>query len=259
MDIDENIISDELERILSEINEKISLADEGLLKTKVAEDFILNKERELDKVFPEDSKIQLKFQRLREDKLSKWRKVTHSIFVTKNSPLHKELFTLQEIIQELLKDCDPLFVFEKISRQNIFYFPQGDAFNAKRIIIKILRSTVNNIIIVDPYIDDTIFDYIEIIDQGLEIKILTSTKIKKIVCQLFQNIKNIRTNIQARQLDVFHDRYIIIDEKEIWHLGTSLNFLGKKAFQIDRLVTEEESKKILNDFNNWWQKGKVII
>jgi hypothetical protein len=259
MDIDENIISAELGKILSEINEKISLADEGLLKTKVAEAFILEKKRELDKVFQEDSKIQLKFQRLREDKLSGWRKVTHSIFVTKNSSLHKELFTLQEIIQELLKDCDPLFVFEKISRQNNFYFSQGDVFNAKRLLIKILRSIEKNIIIIDPYIDDTIFDYIEIIDQGLGIKILTSTKIKKIVWQLFQNIKKIRANIQARQLDDFHDRYIVIDDKEIWHLGTSLNFLGNRAFQIDRLVSEEESTKILSDFKSWWQKGKIII
>lgn len=259
MDIGGNKISTELERVLLELHEKISLANEGLLKTELAGNFILEKRRDLENIFPENSKIQLKYQKLREDKLPKWRKETHSLFVTENSPLYRELFIIQDIITELLKDCDPLFLVEKISKQNEFYFPKGDVFNAKRMLIKILKGTKKNIIIIDPYIDDTIFDYIEIVDQSLNIKILTSSKIKKIIYQLFNDIKAIGVNIQAKQSDDFHDRYIITDDKEIWHLGTSINFIGQKAFQINKLVTENEINKILSDFNDWWQKGKVII
>ena len=126
-------------------------------------------------------------------------------------------------------------------------------------LIKILRSTKKNIVIIDPYIDDTIFDYIEIVDQSLDIKILTSSKTRKIIRQLFNNIKAIRPNIHAKQSDDFHDRYIIINDKEVWHLGTSINFIVEKAFQINKLATENETNKILSDFNDWWQKGKVII
>ena len=259
MDIDRKKISTELERVLLELHEKISLANEGLLKTELAGKFILEKRRELENIFLENSKIQLKYQKLRENKLPKWRKETHSLFVTENSPLYRELFIIQDIIKELLKDCDPLFLVEKISKQNNFYFSKGDVFNAKRMLIKILRSTKKNIVIIDPYIDDTIFDYIEIVDQSLDIKILTSSQTRKIIRQLFNNIKAIRPNIHAKQSDDFHDRYIITDDKEIWHLGTSINFIGQKAFQINKLVTENEINKILSDFNDWWQKGKVII
>lgn len=259
MSSDGNTISTELERILDEINEKTSLANEGFLKTKLAEKFIQEKMRELGSLFPENSKIQLKYQRLREDKLPKYREESKLQFVSENSPLYRELFTIQDIIKELLKDCDPEFIFEHISKQNNFYFSKGDVFNARRMLIKILKSAKKNIVIIDPHIDDTIFDYFEMVDQSLDIKILTSSKIKKIIKQLFNNITTIRKNIQAKQSDDFHDRYIIIDNQEIWHLGTSINYVGNKAFQINKLVTENEINKIISDFNDWWQKGKVII
>ena len=108
MEGNEGKISDELVRILEEVNQKISLADEGLLKTKVAGEFITNKIKEIDEIFPDNSKIQLKYQKLREDKLSGWRTVIKSIFVPINSSLHKELFTIKDIIQEILKNLDPL-------------------------------------------------------------------------------------------------------------------------------------------------------
>lgn len=257
----EGKISDDLVRILDEVIEKISLADEGLLKTKVAEEFITNKIKEIDKILPDNSKIQLKYQKLKEDKneLLKWFSAPKSMFVPIDSSLYIELIAIKDMIQELLKNLDPLFNFEIISNQQNFYFSQGDEYDAKRVVLKIFKSAKQNIVIIDPYVDDTIFDYIEMIDKNLDIKVLTSTKTKKIVHELFQNIQSTKSNIMARQSNDFHDRYIIIDNKEIWHLGTSINSIGQKAFQINKFTEEKELTKMLDDFSIWWQNGRVII
>lgn len=261
MESNEEKTSDELVRILDEVIEKISLADEGLLKTKVAEGFIINKMKEMDKILPGNSRIQLIFHKLKEDKneLLKWFSAPKSMFVPIDSSLYIELIAIKDMIQELLKSHDPLFNFEIISNQQNFYFSQGDEYNAKRVVLKIFKSAKQNIVIIDPYVDDTIFDYIEMIDKNLDIKVLTSTKTKKIIHELFQNIQSTKSNIMARQSDDFHDRYIIVDNKEIWHLGTSINSIGKKAFQINKLTEEKESIRMLDDFSIWWQSGRILI
>lgn len=259
MNEDRSKIASNLENILNEINEKIEIANEGLLKVKVAEEFISKKRREMNLLFPKDSKIQLRYEKLSEDKFLKWWKVDKKIFVNEHSSNYQQLLTLQDIVKELLKDCDPEFLIEHISKQDNFYFPKGDIYNARRMLIKILKSAKNDIVIIDPYLDDTIFDFIELIDSEISFKLLTSSKTKKVIIKLFNDLKTTRTTIQVKQSDDFHDRYIIINEKVIWHLGASINYMGRKAFQINKVITESEINKIINDYNSWWQNGNIIV
>jgi len=124
-------------------------------------------------------------------------------------------------------------------------------------VTKIMRSANNSIVIIDPYLDDIIFNYIDLIDTEIDIKLITS-KIKKLFKELLNDLRNIRKNIDARQSEGFHDRYIIIDGKEIWNLGTSINHIGKNAFQINKVTEEETINKIIKDYNLWWKKGKYL-
>jgi len=124
-------------------------------------------------------------------------------------------------------------------------------------VIKIMRSANKSIVIIDPYLDDIIFNYIDLIDEEIDIKLVTS-QIKKIFKELLNDLKNVRKNIDARKSEGFHDRYIIIDGKEIWNLGTSINYIGKNAFQINKVTEEETINKIMKDCNLWWKNGKDI-
>ena len=257
MDINRNDIINKLENILKEINENILLANEGYLKNKVAENFITRVRRELDNLLPKDKKPHLKYLRLREEKDDKYWKVEKTTFVTKNSSNYRRLFNWQDIIKEILKICDPEALAEYISKQNNYYYSQGNFYEAKRMVIKIMRSANNSIVIIDPYLDDIIFNYIDLIDTEIDIKLITS-KIKKLFKELLNDLRNIRKNIDARQSEGFHDRYIIIDGKEIWNLGTSINHIGKNAFQINKVTEEETINKIIKDYNLWWKKGKYL-
>jgi hypothetical protein len=257
--MDKNISDtiNKLESILKEIDEKISFANKGYLKNEEAKDFIIKVIRELDNLLPKDSIPHRRYLRLREEKDDKWWKEEKTTFVTENNSNYRRLFNWQDIIKEILKICDPEALAEYISKQNNYYYSQGNFYEAKRMVIKIMRSANNSIVIIDPYLDDIIFNYIDLIDVEIDIKLVTS-QIKKMFKELLNDLKNIRKNIDARQSEGFHDRYIIIDGKEIWNLGTSINYIGKNAFQINKVTGKETIDKVMNDYNLWWQNGKDI-
>lgn len=247
MDKNRNDLIKKLESILKEIDEKISFANEGYLKNKEAQDFIIMVARELNSLLPKDSIPHRRYLRLIEEKEDRCWKVEKKTFVAKNSSNYCRLFNFQDIVKELLKTCDPEALLEYLSKQNNFYYSKGNFFEAKRMVIKIMKSASNSIVIIDPYLDDTIFDYIDLIDEKIDIKLIAS-KIKKIIKELINDLRNIRKNIDAKQSGGFHDRYIIIDE-EIWHLGTSINYIGKNAFQINKVTDKETIDKVMNDYN----------
>lgn len=248
---------DKLESILKEIDEKISFANKGYLKNEEAKDFIIKVIRKLENLFPEDSIPHRRYLRLREEKDVKWWKVEKAIFVTKNSSSYRRLFIWRDIVTEILKICDPEALVEYLSQQDNYYYSKGDFYEAKRMVIKIMKSANNSIVIIDPYLDDTIFNYIDLIDGGIDIKLIIS-KIKKMFKELLHDLRNIRKNIDAKQMEGFHDRYIIIDGEETWHLGASINYIGKGAFQINKVTDKKTVDKIINDYNLWWNNGESI-
>jgi len=51
---------------------------------------------------------------------------------------------------------------------------------------------------------------------------------------------------------------LIIDKKEVWHLGASINFIGKKDSMINKIVDKEELQNFLDCYKDWWQNGILI-
>jgi hypothetical protein len=257
MDKKRSDMINKLESILKEIDKKISLASSGYLKNEEVKELVIKIRKEFDSLFLKDSIPHRRYLRLREEKDDKWWKEEKTTFVTENSSNYCRLFNWQYIVKDLLKICDPEALEEYISKQNNYYYSRGNFYEAKRMVIKIMRSANKSIVIIDPYLDDIIFNYIDLIDEEIDIKLVTS-QIKKIFKELLNDLKNIRKNIDARQSEGFHDRYIIIDGKEIWNLGTSINYIGKNAFQINKVTEEETINKIMKDYNLWWKNGKDL-
>lgn len=81
--------------------------------------------------------------------------------------------------------------------------------------------------------------------KNVEVKILTSDKssILNIDIQKFNNKYPI---LKVSKTNKFHDRFIAIDNKEMYHLGASIKDLGKKCFGINRIENKEIIEKIIN-------------
>ena len=127
---------------------------------------------------------------------------------------------------------------EKELKNKIFF--NGEIFDSYLEIIKILNQSKKEIIIIDNYADETLLEIISKINKN--ITLITSK-------QLLKNIDINKYNEQYNNLTViknntFHDRFIILDKSKIYHLGSSINHLGKKTFAIN-LIEEKIVKKAL--------------
>ena len=130
---------------------------------------------------------------------------------------------------------------KQIEEQKIFF--QGQIWDSYSLIIDLIQKANKKIVIIDNYVDKTILDMLTKKKEKTEIVIITSTNNKKI-----HNIDIKKFNIQYPTLklarkDLFHDRFIIIDNQELYHCGASIKDLGKKCFGINKI----EDKKYLEE------------
>lgn len=136
--------------------------------------------------------------------------------------------------------------FEKLSEKrkpNEIYFA-GQIYDAYSKIIDIFNEAKEELIIIDAYADKKILDIIKRMNTKVIIitkknNLLTNQDIK-IYNEQYNNLKVIYDN-------TFHDRYFIIDNKTVYHCGTSINRIGHKTFSINLLDDEEVSKSIIKN------------
>ena len=129
---------------------------------------------------------------------------------------------------------------EKEKINHIFY--EGQIYDAYSLLIDIFKEAKKEIIIIDNYADKSILDMI----TNLNVKVIIVTRkfnllkdidIKKYNKQ-YQNLKVIYS-------DKFHDRFIIIDKKVLYHSGASYKDLGNKCFAINKIKDDEYLENIL--------------
>ena len=128
----------------------------------------------------------------------------------------------------------------KESNNHIFY--EGQIYDAYSLLIDTLSKAKKEIIIIDNYADKSILDMI----TNLNVKVIIVTK----KFNLLKDIDIKKYNKQYHNLkviysDKFHDRFIILDKKVLYHSGASYKDLGNKCFAINKIEDNEYLKNIL--------------
>ena len=128
---------------------------------------------------------------------------------------------------------------------NEIYF-NGQIYDAYSKIQDIFKIAVKKIIIIDAYADNTLLDII----KRLNIEVIIITKRDNLLT--YQDIS--KYNKQYHNLKVifnndFHDRYFLIDDRIIYHCGTSINRIGYKTFSINLISDEEVCNSLINKVN----------
>ena len=124
-------------------------------------------------------------------------------------------------------------------KQGIFY--DGQIFDAYVFINDLFKIAVDEIILIDNYIDETVFTLF-LKYPNIKIKIYTKIISKQLKLD-FEKYKTQYRNIELKEFKNSHDRFLILDKKEIYHIGASLKDLGKKWFAFSKF--EIENLKIL--------------
>jgi hypothetical protein len=122
----------------------------------------------------------------------------------------------------------------QLPNQGIFF--DGQVFDAYQFTSKIIRSAKKNIVLIDNYIDETTLTHLSKKEKNVQVTLLC----KKNNTQLQLDIEKANEqygNFEFKTFAKSHDRFLIIDQKEVYHLGASLKDLGKKWFAFSLMDT----------------------
>ena len=148
--------------------------------------------------------------------------------------LSKELDALEERLSAIEEKQKHLLVEEKI-------FYENQEFDAIVIMTRIIETAKQRIVLFDPYVEALSIDLFKNKHKDVELLVITSSKAK------LKNNEISAFNTQYGNLTVvidnkIHDRYLILDDEMFYHLGSSINHLGKRLTQI----TLMEDSEIIN-------------
>ncbi|MDO8446829.1 MAG: ORF6N domain-containing protein [Deltaproteobacteria bacterium] len=117
-------------------------------------------------------------------------------------------------------------------KQGIFF--DGQVFDAYQFVSDLIRTAGKSIILIDNYIDDTVLTLFSKRKKGVSLTVLTKTVSK----QMELDVKKYNEQFPKTEVKEFvnsHDRFLIIDESTVYHLGASLKDLGKKWFAFSKM------------------------
>ena len=135
--------------------------------------------------------------------------------------------------------------FEEKRKINEIYF-NGQIYDAYSKLIDIMKEAKEELVIIDSYADKSVLDMISKINTQV---ILVTKKKNNLLKQIDIDKYNKQYhNLKVIYNDTFHDRYLILDNKTIYHCGTSLNYAGNRTFSInvleDKIVKQLLLEKI---------------
>ena len=170
-------------------------------------------------------------------------------FVTMRHYISDNLIEQKFINKQVLKKTEDINLLQKSFQKfeekkmiNEIYF-NGQIYDAYSKIQEIFKNAIKLLIIVDAYADNTILDII----KRLNVKVIIITKKDNLLTH--QDLT--KYNKQYHNLKVvfnnsFHDRYFLIDDREVYHCGTSINRIGYKTFSINLISDEEVCKSLIS-------------
>ncbi|MBC5646660.1 virulence RhuM family protein [Parabacteroides sp. BX2] len=116
--------------------------------------------------------------------------------------------------------------------EGVFY--DGQLFDAYKFVADLIRTATTSLILIDNYIDDTVLTLFTKRIPGVSVTIYTAQISKQLSLDL-QRHNSQYEPIDIRRFNQSHDRFLIIDEKELYHIGASLKDLGKKWFAFSKM------------------------
>jgi hypothetical protein len=122
-----------------------------------------------------------------------------------------------------------------IPTQGVFF--DGQVFDAYVLASKIIGSAKKSIVLIDNYVDESVLVHLSKKHKNATVTILTKTISKQLQLDV-QKANAQYPNITIKPFSQSHDRFLIIDQTEVYHLGASLKDLGKKWFAFSKMETK---------------------
>ena len=157
-------------------------------------------------------------------------------FIVENSDIYKSLNNINNKLLEHNEKID--YLFSKFDKKE-WLLLKGESFNGYLSILEVLNSAKNEIIIIDNYADITFLDLIRNIKCSIILITKNSSRLSNIEIDKYNREYH---NLKVIRDSSFHDRFIVVDNNEIYICGSSINSIGNKTsviVKIESIATKE--------------------
>ena len=148
-----------------------------------------------------------------------------------------------ESLDERISNIENNYKPQEFKNSQLFF--DGQLYDAYTLIQSLFESANNEIIIIDNYVDRTILDRLVVKNRNVQVIIYTSIN-SRLLGRDINTFNSQYGGLDVRYITNVHDRYIIIDQNKIYHLGHSIKDLGKKIFSISESDSNLISKLLSN-------------
>ena len=153
-------------------------------------------------------------------------------YLLKGYSINRRLSELEQTVSEHSKKID-FFVRTSLPPVEGIFF-DGQIFDAYKFASDLIKSARQSLVLIDNYVDESVLLMLSKRQPGVTATIYT----QRITSQLRLDLD--RHNDQYPPVDVWtckfsHDRFLIVDETDVYHIGASLKDLGKKMFAFSKL------------------------
>jgi hypothetical protein len=174
-------------------------------------------------------------------------------YLLKGYSINNRINRLEDHLVDLTKKVDQIDLqisTKLIPTQGVYM--DGQVFDAYELTSRIIRTAKKRIVLIDNYIDEQTFTQLSKKQPDVRVSILTKTAItgennsSKQVALDLKKANEQYGNFEIIPFSKSHDRFLIIDHREVYHLGASLKDLGKKWFAFTKLH-EDSVKELLRE------------
>ena len=168
-------------------------------------------------------------------------KMRHYINYNKNV-LPRRFLLLEDKVDENTKRIDELFDRfspKEITKDSIFF--EGDIYDSYSVLLEIFNLSKEEIIIIDNYAGKKLLDELRTINRKI---IVISSNINDTLREKYSKQYN---NVSFINNNSYHDRFIIVDRKRVFHCGASFKDLGNKCIAINEIENKTETEKLVKE------------
>ena len=130
---------------------------------------------------------------------------------------------------------------------NTFVYACGQVYDATSFMGQIMEKAKKDIILIDNYVDRGTLDILSHKNSNVRIRIITSNDGNRITAKEQQTFNDQYGNLQIEITGKVHDHFLVLDSTEMYHIGASLKYAGKKLFGMDLIKNPEIIRFILEN------------
>ena len=165
-------------------------------------------------------------------------------FLLKGHVLNQRVDRIESKLIDHDQKFDMLIKTNLPPTEGIFY--DGQIFDAYAFVANLIKSAKKSIILIDNYVDETVLVLLSKRSDKVSAMIYTKNISKQLGLALKKHNEQY-PSIEIKEFTKSHDRFLIIDEKTIYHIGASLKDLGNKWFAFSRIKLN--AKDLIDNLN----------